>query len=147
MLASMHIPLAIRVSYQLDDNLLAHDMYDSREDLLNVLPVNHTVSIDVVAGDCLGSSLSGYAEELSLHRWFSITAGALQEEREGRAGFCGEREGVCLCVRDEGVEGRKRGRECGEKHKKIYVAQHSLPPLPACSTGAQEHRSRAGSVS
>jgi len=74
MVVSICIPIAIRVPQQFDKVAAIPDMFDSREEVLDVVPIYHTVAVDVVARDVLDVGFSWQAEGLGLIHWRYVIA-------------------------------------------------------------------------
>jgi len=51
----MPLPVAIRVSQQCDESLAVHDMFGTSEEVVDVLPINNSLAINIIAWDLFDS--------------------------------------------------------------------------------------------
>lgn len=71
------LPDSVRISKQLDHSIAITDMLNPWKDLLNVLPIDNILPVDIINHDVFdgcgcGCGCANYAERLSLHGDFWI---------------------------------------------------------------------------
>jgi len=103
MLACSYSPVFVQVSQRIDGNVTVLDTFHSREDQLDVLPVNDSLTVHMAARDFFDFGPSCEAKRLGrFHDRYSMADQYTQEVRKKKE----------LCVFGQGLGFRVRGGEC-----------------------------------